>query len=70
VSAPSSRQERGPSGRLSPHGIRASASRASRRCHTKGDQMNMALVIERICRGSPSARSSRTIHPLGALEGV
>jgi hypothetical protein len=36
----------------------------------RGDQMNMALVIERTCQGSPSARSARTIHPLGALEGV
>jgi hypothetical protein len=32
--------------------------------------MNMALVIERTGQGSPSARSARTIHPLGALEGV
>ena len=36
----------------------------------RGDQMNMALVIERTGQGSPSARSARTIHPLGALEGV
>jgi hypothetical protein len=32
--------------------------------------MNMALVIDRTCQGSPPARSARTIHPVGALEGV
>jgi hypothetical protein len=71
ASAPSPRQERGPFGRLSPLGIRVSASRASQRWPHEGeDQMNMALVIDRTCQGSPSARSARTIRPVGALKGV
>jgi hypothetical protein len=32
--------------------------------------MNMALVIDRTCQGSPSAHSARTIRPVGALKGV
>jgi hypothetical protein len=32
--------------------------------------MNMALVIDRTCQGSPSARSAPPTRPAAALKGV